>query len=186
MPRLADFRAQPATVRDGVPLLAGPDADLRGARFPSRVRPALRFGGRLGSQADTFDDLRFFLDPDTGGSQIPVGPFLGEFAGFAENQRHRGPTHLKFGQSIGDDRWSDAGQGEDLRVAVPHDDRRARNAGQFAESESQSARNKAAYQVGQRLTFDGSGDATADFDRIVAAGQRPASVCTCWLVNWYG
>jgi len=56
--------------------------------------------------------------PDVGGREVAVGPFLGQWAGLAEHDRHVGPADLKLGATAGDHRGAHPVEFEDARVTV--------------------------------------------------------------------
>src|SRR5436305_12526766 len=81
---------------DAVVPRPGPDLGGGGA--------GLNEGDRLRRElaSDTVDCGWLGGGPVVGGSQVAVGPFLGQAAGLAEDDRDVGPAVLAFGQPIGD------------------------------------------------------------------------------------
>ena len=92
--------------------------------------------------------------PGVGGGEEPVGPFLGELAGFAEDDRHVGPADLEFGETIGDQGGPDPVELEHLGVAVLDDDRGARQCRQLGHREAELAAGQTGHEVDQGFAFD--------------------------------
>jgi hypothetical protein len=96
----------------------GPELAAAGNGKTGGARPCPHFGGSGLSRARRLGELGrngrgghigeplgrggLGVGPRTGGGQEPVGPFLGEMAGLAENDRDVGPANLQFGEPIGD------------------------------------------------------------------------------------
>jgi hypothetical protein len=125
------------------------------------------------TRGEPFDRGDLGGGPRTGGGQEPVGPFLGEQAGLAEDDRDVGPADLQFGEPVRDKGGPDPLQLEHLGIAVLDHHRGAGQRGKLGQRVAQLPAGQAGHQVSHGLALDRGDQPSADHQAIVTAGQRP-------------